>query len=88
MAERTRVNAVIYEPLPDDPSTGRIRWATQAPLEALEQETRFSWIVTEDFSPEYDATHCVQDYRLVQTHRFETVEIDGVETRVLVPIDA
>lgn len=87
MTEHTRVNAVIYEPLPDDPGTGRILWATQAPLGALEQDTRFSWIATEEFSPEYDATHCVENYRLVQTHRYETVEVGGIETRVLVPID-
>lgn len=82
-----RINAVIYQPLPDDPGTGRILWATQAPIEALEQDDRFAWISTEQFSAEYDATHCVENYRLVQTHRFETVDVDGVETRVLVPID-
>lgn len=87
MTEHTRVNAVIYEPLPDDPGTGRILWATQAPLGAMELETR-AWIATEEFSPEYDSTHVVENYRLVQTHRFETVEVGGVETRVLVPIDA
>lgn len=87
MTERTRINAVIYQPLPDDPGTGRILWSTQSELEALEQDTNNAWIPTEDFSPEYDSTHVVENYRLVQTHRFETVEVGGVETRVLVPID-
>lgn len=82
-----RVNAVIYQPLPEDPGTGRILWSTQAPAEALQQDTKNAWIATEEFSPEYDATHVVQDYRLIQTHRFEVVTQDGV-TRVLVPIDA
>lgn len=63
------INAVIFEPLPNDPSSGRILWTTQAPLGALELETR-PWIATEDYDPQLDQTHRVEGGRLVQTHRW------------------
>lgn len=63
------INAVIYEPLPDDPTSGRILWSTQAPAGAMAMETR-PWIVTAEYDGEYDRSHKVEAGQLVQTHRW------------------
>lgn len=63
------IPAVIYEALADDPNSGRILWATEAPPGALERETR-PWIATEFYDAQIDQTHKVQAGRLVQTHRW------------------
>lgn len=52
------INAVVFEPLPDDPTSGRILWSTQAPAGAMALETR-PWIEVDPYAPNYDATHKV-----------------------------
>lgn len=72
------VTAVIYEPLPDDPDSGRILWVTQAPAGAMLLEPR-PWIPADDADPEIDQTHKVKARQLVQTHRWI---LDGDGRRV------
>ncbi|KQV66647.1 hypothetical protein [Caulobacter sp. Root343] len=63
------IPAVIYEALPNDPTSGRILWATQAPPGALMLETR-PWIATDLYDAQVDQTHKVEAGRLVQTHQW------------------
>lgn len=76
--------AVIYEPLPGDPSSGKILWSTQAPLAALQRETR-PWIATPTFDPEFDRTHKVEGGLLVQTHQW--VLSEGGRRLHVIPLD-
>jgi hypothetical protein len=63
------ISAVIYEPLPDDPSSGRILWSTVAPPGAMAMETR-PWVPTLVYDADYDRSHKVEAGQLVQTHRW------------------
>jgi hypothetical protein len=56
--------AVIYEPLPNDPRSGRILWGTSTTAGALALETR-PWIPVDVLKPDYDETHKVVDRKLV-----------------------
>lgn len=78
MTEATMINAVIYEPLPDDPASGRILWSTRAPAGAMAMEPR-PWIQTAEFDGEYDRSHKIEGGQLVQTHRWI---LDGDGRRV------